>query len=66
MAPRRAYPSLQDDSAEEIVRDLAEAEAPVHSIGDRAFCVLCWEHYPVTVDQHKPECPWRRAKESRA
>jgi hypothetical protein len=58
--------------AERIVRALASADPKAFSSFEERVCGLCWAK-PVTGDiedvelldptKHKPDCPWRLAKE---
>ncbi len=58
-------------SAEEIIRALAYVAAPIDS--EFGYCHLCefeepgpasvWRQTPSPPEAHRPECPWRRARE---
>lgn len=45
--------------AVDIIKDLAESEAPADRFENDYLCALCMELLP----NHGPACPWLRAKE---
>lgn len=47
----------ETDTPEQIVRDLAAMDAPIHD--EWNTCELCY----AGIHYHEPSCPWRRAVE---
>lgn len=48
------------EAAEAILRDLAGIDSPVAQEG---YCGLCGADLLTVTEEHRPECPWLRARE---